>query len=1026
MVERRGFVSKAFGRVLCRSFGGLLLLVGLWLIPGFARAEIPAEWLGKRVIEARAVGDQAGRVDERELSVPRGAPLSRALVREAIRELSESGKWSDIQVDARLVPGGVELLFHLAPRMIAQRVDVAGNEVLDTRDVERIAGLREGVELDPEQLPSVSVALRETYATRGYMSAEARVLLRETDDPARKVVRIEIDEGPPTLIAEIVFDGDPLPSRTGLRRVLRFDVGDVADKEKITDDLRRGEELLRRAGFYTAEFGEPRIEVSGVQGRVIIPSHVGPHHRAVFRGNRALDDSTLFAELELGEERLLGEPSLRALESKLLDLYHRYGFLDAKVHLSQQAIRRAKDGSEGPGDVDSVALVFDIEPGEQTEVVAISFPGASHFEDEILREQIFSYLEEDLEGSTLRQPVDSEVADELGFGGGKPVARRETRKPLVQDPHRIFYAPTYAEAIEHIRELYRGDGYLRVDVSEPVLKRLPEKGKAVVAISINEGPRTFVYEVLTTGNAQLPSRSLLEAAGLERGTPFSYLKLEEARLRVLRTYQERGFFYATVEPRVRTSDDGTRAEINFEVVERFVVHVSGIEVRGAERSSKRMILNRVQLVPGEIYRPSLAEKTEESLLALDIFTSVTVAPEEADLPARTKTVVISVTERKSQYLGWTAGFSTGEGVRGGFEYGYRNLFGTAVHASFRGQLGYQFVFLDQQIERRYTALSQAQRIEYQATLSLGIPYIRHLPKNSVTVDLVSLQDLQRDFRIEKQSVIATLFYRPIRRVTFALAEEIESSDFYLFALHDAAGGEVDYGNLPPSAIVPEGDNTLASTQLTWSYDLRDRAYNPRRGLLLSLSSEWARTLTDRQRRIVTNEGLSSEVFRSNLLRFLGSVAFYVPLFEWLTFASQVRYGRIVHLEQSSRSYPNRLFYLGGTNFRGYYVNQMIPADLEGTYSSRDIVSRGGQTFIAAQSELRFPLIGDLYAGLFTDVGNLWTNPKNLTLTDLRTTVGAGLRFQTPIASLALDYGVRALDTTPFEVIGAFQFAFQTF
>ena len=39
---------------------------------------------------------------------------------------------------------------------------------------------------------------------------------------------------------------------------------------------------------------------------------------------------------------------------------------------------------------------------------------------------------------------------------------------------------------------------------------------------------------------------------------------------------------------------------------------------------------------------------------------------------------------------------------------------------------------------------------------------------------------------------------------------------------------------------------------------------------------------------------------------------------------------------------------------------------------RETSSRtAAQTFIASQSELRFPIYGDLYGGLFTDIGNLW-------------------------------------------------------
>ncbi len=989
--------------------------------------------MGQTIVDVRVAGEQVGRVVAADLFVAKGATLTRSLVRDAIQKLADTGRWAQIEVDAVSAPGGIALVFHLAPRLIAQRVEIIGNAALDDVEVGRLVGVREETEIDDTAFATWSAAVREAYRVRGYREASVRLVLRDTEDPGRKVVRVEIVEGEPTRIIELVFVGDLLPRRKGLGRVLRFDVGDIVDEAQIKDSLQRGEELLRRTGFYTAAFGEPRIEFTERRARVLVPSRVGPHYQVRFHGHEPLERSELFEALDLGAERLTGEASLQALESRLIDVYRRYGFRDAQVRVTTSKIEQAPnaEGILAPWEKSARGLEVDITPGLQIDIVAITFPGAAHFDSDLLRDQIYSYLEEDLSGSMVRMPVDSDVADRLGFGGGVSQARRTTQPPLVQDPRHIFYAPTYDQAIEHVRELYRAEGFLSVAVAPPVVKLLPEEGHAVVEISVVEGPRTFVYALSVEGNEKLASQPLLTAARIQRGAPFSYLKLEEARLRLVDTYQEEGFFYATVEPRVRMSSDRTRAEITFAVVERFVVQVGAIEVRGDERSNRSMIRNRVLFKRGDIYRPSVARKTQDALFALDTFTSVTVAPDAAELPARMKTVIVSVAERKTQFLGWNAGFSTGEGGRGGFEYGYRNLFGSAVHATFRGQLGYQFVFLDQQIENRYTSLGLAQRLEYQATLTTGIPYIPHLPKNSVTIDLVSLQDLQRDFRILKQSVTGTVFYRPTRRVTISAAEEVESSEFDLFALQED-GGKVSYGNLQTSAIVPIGQNTLASTQLNWAWDLRDRAYNPKRGILISLNSEWAHTLQDKRKTVFVDSGAQSKLFRSNQLRFLASVAFYVPLAKWLVFATQARYGRIVHLEPSSQSFPNRRFYLGGANFRGYNQNQMIPEDVQKelrdnpALDSNNIVSRGGETFIAVQSELRFPIVSELYGGVFTDVGNLWANPKALDITQLQTTVGVGLRLQTPVASLALDYGVRTFQTRPFDVVGAFQFAFQTF
>jgi outer membrane protein assembly factor BamA len=1013
------------------SFAIFAIVLGLsaLVFAAPANAEIPPEWLGARVSEVRVVGEQAGRIDERSLGVPVGAQLTRTLVRNAIVRLSEQGLWADIQIDAQKVPDGVALLVHLTPRLLALRVEIEGNSALEDRELLRVLALREGSELDRAWFPEWQKKLLESYHERGYDHPQITISTLDTDDPAKKVLRVKIDEGKPTRIRKVRFEGDALPRRKGLHRVLGFEAGDTADLVAIAEGLHRTELLLRSVGYYSAEFGEPRVERSDHEADVIIPSHVGPVYEVHFHDRGPLSQSELFLALSLGEERLSGDADLKALEQKLVELYQKYGFREPKVRVTGREELRVftSDVTHERYEEPTMVLDVSIDTGIQTAVDRVEFPGAKHFSDKLLRDQVYSYLEEDLPGSSVRRPVDSEVVDSLGLGGGgKAQAAREVPKPMLLNPHRLYHAGTYEQALEHLRELYRGDGYLQVSVGPVSLEPLPAvgEGHVVAVIPVQEGPRTFVFDVRIQGNRTIASRALLHEAALTIDAPFSHVKLEEARLRLVNAYQKRGYYYARVEPLVRMSADGTRAEILFNVEEGYVVRVGRIEVRGAERSRSSMILNRVRMKTGDIYQPDAARSTQDALLSLDVFTSVTVVLEEPELPARTKNVIVSVVERKSQWLGWSAGFSTGEGVRGGFEYGYRNLFGAAVHASFRGQLGYQFVFLDKEIERRYTSLSLDQRLEYQATLTLGIPYVPHVPRTNLGVDLVALQDLQRDFRMQKEGVVGTVIYRPHKRWTLTFSEELEESDFFMFAPQQIKNM---IGNLSPSDFVPEGANTLLSHLFAVSLDLRDRAYNPSKGLYISVNNEWATTVLENAGRVSTNVGTARVKFHSNMLRFLGNFAFYIPLFPKLIFASQWRYGRVVHLDKTSQSYPNRRFYLGGTNFRGFYQNQMIPQDLENAgLDASNIVSRGGETFLAGQNELRFPLFGDLYGGLFTDIGNLWAKAQNFDITELETVFGAGLRFQTPVASLAFDYGVRAVHANPFEMIGAFQFAFQTF
>ncbi len=1004
-----------------------LALVLLWASLGsrVANAEIPAEWLGSKVVELRVVGPAQGSVEPRELGVPLGAPLNRALLRTALGRLSSDGRWANIQIEAQRTEGGVALLFLLQPRLTVRRVDPVGNQVLDDREIERVIGMREESEIDVERFPALIEAVKEEYRSHGYFEAQVELVLRDTDDPALKVVRVQIDEGPATRIGGVQLRGEQLPRRRGVRWLLGVGVGAPADLTKIQEGLEKTEQLLRGNGYYACELGVPKLERHGSRATVVVESAIGPRYEVRFTGQGQLKPSELYAALGLEQERFTGEGSLRAIEQKVADYYRRFSFRDVEVRAHQRLEVRRLAAPEGRLWEEQVVVIdVQIAPGAQITVEAITFPGALQFKTEFLREQVFSYLEQELPGSATREPVDSELVDKLGLGGARSQHSRELPKPLLLDPRRMFHANTYAAAVEHIRELYRGDGFLDVVVDDVVLKPLAEANHFVAVVAVAEGSRTFLHDVRIEGNEQLSSRKLLTAAGLSREAPFSYLKLEEARLRMIAACQEEGYFFCQVDPSVRRSGDGTRAEVTFRVDEGYIVRVGGIDIRGADRSLHSMIKDRVRFAAGDPYRPSLARETQEALNRLDIFSSVNVTPDEPNLPARVKTVIVTVTERKAQWLGWNAGFSTGEGVRGGLEYGYRNLFGSAVHATFRGQLGYQLVFLDQQFKDNFDTLPPDQQVEYQVTLGLGVPYLPRMPKTTVSFDVSALADIQRDFRMQKEAGVGSLVYRPTRRITLTFAEELEFSNFKLFAQ------DLDIiGNLTVNDLVPEGQNTLLSSQAGATWDHRDRAFNAHRGFMVAGTSEWARTLRDNTRTATGNAGEETVVFKSNMLRFTVSFAFYIPLGPRVTFASQTRYGRNVQLERGSEAYPNRRFYLGGTNFRGWYQNQMVPQDIQDNpdlRSGKGIISRGGDVFIASQNELRFPLLGELYGAVFCDVGNLWAKAKNFDITRVEPVVGLGLRFNTPVASLAFDYGVRAIDKEPFGLVGAFQFAFQTF
>ncbi|HPZ62466.1 MAG TPA: BamA/TamA family outer membrane protein [Halanaerobiales bacterium] len=64
----------------------------------------------------------------------------------------------------------------------------------------------------------------------------------------------------------------------------------------------------------------------------------------------------------------------------------------------------------------------------------------------------------------------------------------------------------------------------------------------------------------------------------------------------------------------------------------------------------------------------------------------------------------------------------------------------------------------------------------------------------------------------------------------------------------------------------------------------------------------------------------------------------------------------------------------------------------------------GDSLLLLNLEYRLPIADNFTAVVFADAGNVWEKEESIDLGDLRYSIGAGLRMNTPIGQLRLDYG----------------------
>jgi outer membrane protein assembly factor BamA len=96
--------------------------------------------------------------------------------------------------------------------------------------------------------------------------------------------------------------------------------------------------------------------------------------------------------------------------------------------------------------------------------------------------------------------------------------------------------------------------------------------------------------------------------------------------------------------------------------------------------------------------------------------------------------------------------------------------------------------------------------------------------------------------------------------------------------------------------------------------------------------------------------------------------------------------------------PDDRFFAGGsTSVRGYVQDALSPVEFFRTV--------GGEALLVLNQEVRFPIVKIVRGVVFVDAGRAFAEVHDIRLGDLGVGSGLGLRLQTPVVLLRVDYGL---------------------
>lgn len=650
---------------------------------------------------------------------------------------------------------------------------------------------------------------------------------------------------------------------------------------------------------------------------------------------------------------------IASLEKNLIDLYAERGFYDTKTSVrSQVGVDRNKSLV--------VNYYFDIEEGHKIKVDNIIFRGNNFYTNEQI------------------QILYEKNASSLAASG--------------------FYDRAYLEEFTSIlSKEYLKNGYVFIDVS-PARIVNSVKNKYTLEFTIAEKHQVMLENINLENVDENLTEEVLKTLDNRAQTPINVVSMEDDLKKIVRFFQNKGYLFTTIKnlnaKDLLTYDKSySNAVLKPNVELGRKVCFNDAIVNGNSTTKTKVILRELNFKEGQLITPTDLDIFKQRISVLNLFSNIKISPfilEDQKLNDCYKTnLVVQVEEKDFGMLEVAPGFRTDLGAKISTGVTLNNLNGMNRSISFRAQTNKRFN-LDGFDDRR--RLEKKDLPEYAFRASYGDPYLLHnLFKTQVEFEMSTSYQRNRYYGFDAD----ILRISPQLAKTFTKWFSTSVSYQYEKINQFDATEAKDNDNFSIGGITP-----------TLTFDFRDDVINPRKGAFFMLSSEWANS----------NFGaIRTDDLEVNFIKLINRNRFYIPMGDF-TLAISVAMGYQKNFADE-KIYENgqpvlnangkiktkgyipsiKVFRLDGYDeIRGYDENE-INRGFDGTPIG-ELIVQGEAYFTAIKIEQRYNLSDNIRLGVFFDAGRVYVD--DFKPFDLRSSVGAGIKFVTPVGSLDFDYGLK--------------------
>lgn len=550
------------------------------------------------------------------------------------------------------------------------------------------------------------------------------------------------------------------------------------------------------------------------------------------------------------------------------------------------------------------------------------------------------------------------------IAGNKTVPESEIAAALKTKPGMQF---TEAGLSEDLSAIYDMGWFYDL---RPEFKLVPEGVQVIYHVMENP-----VYQKIEVeGNTVLNKQKVAGFFDLEQGKIANLKDINKCVQKLEEEYRSNGYILARVTD-VHMEPDGTlKVTANEGIVE-------GFKVKGNVKTKDYVVTREMKLKKGEPFNAKAARRSMQRVYNLGYFEDVNIKLNPGREPNGVE-VEISVVEMNTGTFGIGAGYSNADGFVGMVSIGDKNFRGIGDKINVRWEFGgednknYDFSYTRPWLDDKETSatINLYDITNEYADYNIDGDEIARYDKKRRGQEITFSRKTHNEF----VSNYITLKNRDDIYKGTADGYENDSNQYYedKFYQENEKGEVVNKSDkyeswMPKTAAERRKENFGVTRSITFGrvYDSRDNIYDPHEGKRIGYSVEWA--------------GVMGGDF--DFTKWTADWRYYYRAGGESVWALNLGVG------YASGDMPlSQRFTMGGSDtLRGYEDDQFR-----------------GNSMLKATLEYRFPIVKKVQGVLFTDNGYAWDkrHEDEFDMGLLKNSYGVGLRINSPLGPVKLDYG----------------------